>query len=197
MQLRVENAYYRRGALRGGSEGFLGTEIAHFQVVARGGLRLVSVQSTLTQRRGDLPPVQNLIPRSQLHYRFHRFFHAVVFNQKGKRQGSILLGARSMEELDRLGRQFLTAPDTVCSGQSRQCSVFPEACTVSVDIEIVVNGAPRTVLWGSRISTVAPGAQHIELLRLSGGRLTSVEIDTRGPDASLLPLLPGDQVKWD
>jgi hypothetical protein len=166
-------------------------------VVATGGLRLVSVQSTLTQRRGELPPVQNLIQRSQLRYRYHRFFHAVVFMQKGMKRGSILLGARSMDELDRVGQQFLTAPDIVCGGQSRQCSVFPEACTVSVDIEIVVNGAPRTVLWGSRISSVVPGARHIELSRFSGGRLTKLKIDPGGPDAFLLPLLPGDQVKWD
>jgi hypothetical protein len=197
MQLRVENAYYRQGALRGGSEGFIGTEIAHFQVVARGGLLLVSAQSTLTERRGGLPPVRNLIRRSQLRYRYHRFFHAVVFNQNGRRQGSVLLGARTMDELDQLGQQFLTAPDIVCGDRSRQCSVFPEACTVSVDIEIVVNGVARTVLWGSRISSVSPGARHIELSRLSGGRLTSVEIDPRASDTSLLPLLPGDQVKWD
>jgi hypothetical protein len=68
---------------------------------------------------------------------------------------------------------------------------------MSIDVEIVVNGAPRAVLSGSQLSSVAPAARHVELLRLFGDRLTPVQIDPNDPAALRSPLLPGDQVEWD
>ena len=197
MELRIENAYYREGAPKHGLAGFLGTEIARYQVRPKRSLRLISVQSGVAQRPGDQPPVQELIRASQMHHRYYRFFFAIVFRQKGESRGSVLLGAASIAELDRLAAQLLTQPESICGGGSVHCTVFPEACSVGAEIEIVVNGAPRNVAWGSLLASVAARPRHIELLRLHSGRLTPVEIDPADTDALRLPLLPGDHVTWN
>ena len=196
MKLRIENAYYKEGVPKHGLAGFLGTEIAQYEVRPNGSLRQISVQSGLAQRPADQPPVQELIPTSQFRYRHHRFFFAIVFKRQGEERGSVLLGARSAPELDRLGARLLADPDSVCGGQSPNCTVFPQACSVSTEIAIVVNGSPRTVPWGSVLSTVAARPQNVELLRSYHSRMTPVEVDARDPNALRLPLLPGDRIQW-
>jgi hypothetical protein len=196
MELRIENAYYRDGVSKRGFAGYLGTAIARYQVRPNG-LRLVSVQSGLKERPAGQPPVQELIRASQRRYRHYRFFYAVVFKQKGGTRGSVLLGAGSMDELDRFSTRLLSDPDSICGGQSIHCTVFPEASSVSLEIEIVVNGAAHTVPWGSLLASVAARPRHVELLRLHSGRLTPVEIDPSDLNALRLPLLPGDRINWD
>jgi hypothetical protein len=197
MELRIENAYYRDSMPKRGTAGYLGTATARFEVRGRSGLLLLSVQSALTRPPRDQPPVQELILPSQRRYRLYRFFYAIVFNQRGNLHGSVLLGARSQDEIDRLSERLRMEPDAVCGGASAHCTVFPEMCTVSIDIQILVNGVARTVLSGSPLSSVAPGAKHVALLRLSGGHLEPFKIDSADPGALRTPLLPGDQVKWE
>lgn len=196
MELRIENAYYREGMPKRGLTGFLGTEIARYETGSDPGLRLTSVQSHLAQRPGDQPPVQELLPGSNSRYRCYRFFYEVLFNRKQELRGAVLLGADSSDELDRLAAKLLTEPESVCGGQSIHCTIFPEACTVSIEIKIVVNGAPRTVVWGSRLASVARRPRHVELLRPYAGRLTPVHLDAADPKALRLPLLPGDRINW-
>jgi len=197
MELRFENAYYKEGAVKRGLTGFLGTEIARYQVRSRR-LRLMAVESVLPQRPRDQPPVQQLLPVSEMRHRFYRFFYAVVFSKRREEGGAVLLGGRSADELDRLGARLLSEPDSICNAQSSHCTVFPAACTVSVEIEIVVNGAPRTVPWGSLLASIGPKAEHFELLRRSvGGPPAPVTIDLNDPKTLRLPLMPGDQLRWE
>jgi len=195
-ELHIENAYYREGAPKHGIANFIGTEKAVYQV-RPGSLHLVSVESGLEQRPSDQLPVQELIGPSRLHYRYYRYFFQIVFRQKAGARGAVLLGANSMDELDRLASQLLTDPDAVCTPQSPHCAVFPEACTVALEIKIVVNGTPRTVVWGSLLDSVAKHPQTLRLLRLQDGRATPVEVDASDPNALRLPLLPGDRVEWN
>lgn len=197
MELWIENAYYREGAPKHGLNGFLGTEIARYQVRLQMGLRLISVQSHLKRRPRDQPPVQQLIRDARKRRRHYRFFYAVVFKRKGNIRSSVLLGAESMDELDRLTTQLAGNPDSVCGGQSLNCTVFPAACTVSLEIEIAVNGAAQTVPWGSLLANIAARPRRLELSRLYHGQLIPVQIDPADPNALRLPLLPGDQVNWD
>jgi len=60
---------------------------------------------------------------------------------EGGRTRCRFAGASSIDELDVLAARLMTDPDAVCAGQSPHCAVFPQACTVSLEIEIVVNGA--------------------------------------------------------
>ena len=197
MELWIENAYYRQGAPKRGLANFPGTETAKYQVRPKIGLRLISIQSHLQKRPPDQPPVQKLIRASQQRYRYYRFFYAIVFRQRGAVRSSVLLGAASINELDRVAALLLSDPDSVCGGQSTHCTVFPAACTVSLEIEIVVNGARQTVPWGSPLASIAAKPRHIGLVRLYNGRLTPVEIDPTDSNALRLPLLPGDQVDWE
>jgi hypothetical protein len=137
MQLRVENAYYREGAPKHGLAAYLGTEVARYQVQPNGNLRLLSTQP-MKDRPGDQPPVERLMPSSVRRYRYHRFYFAIVFKRNASARGSVLLGSNSTSELDRLAAQLLTEPDSVCSDQSTHCAVFPEDCSVAVEM----NGQP-------------------------------------------------------
>jgi hypothetical protein len=195
-ELHIENAYYREGAPKHGVANFIGTEKAVYEVRPRS-LRLISVESGLQQRPDDQAPVQELIGPSQLHYRYYRYFFQIVFRQKAGVRGAVLLGASTIGELDVLAARLLVDPDAVCTPRSPHCAVFPEACTVALEIEIVVNGAARTVVWGSLLESVATHPRQVRLLRLYNGKLTPVEVDVSDPNALRLPLLPGDRVEWN
>jgi hypothetical protein len=187
MELRIENAYYRPGVPRGGSHGFLGTEIARYRVQTNGTLRLLSVQPLKNRPRGE-PPVQQLIPRRQRRYHDHRFYRE-VFLPSGHTRGSVLIGANTQEELH-------TDPHILCAKRSAHCTVFPEECTVSIEMEIFVNGAPRNVLWDSDVASVVDHPRRVEVLRLHNGRLIPIKLNPHDPRALQLPLLPGDRINW-
>ena len=195
-ELRVENAYFREGAPKRGLANFLGTEIARYQMLATGALEQIGVQSRVAQRPSDQPPVQQLLSESQRRYPHHRLFFQVLVSKKADIRSAVLLSAESIDELDRLTDQLLTEPDSVCDGSSTHCTAFPEACSVSLEIEILVNGARRYVPWTSVLADVVERHRHVELLRPYTGRLAPVEIDPTDASAFRLPLLPGDRVKW-
>lgn len=196
MRLRIENAYYQAGMPKHGLNGFLGTEIALYRVGRNGAFHLLSNESKVDQRPPDQPAVTELLPATQDHYRDHRFFLAVKFSKRGDAAPSVLLGANTEQELEALAGRLNTAPGSVCGRGSPHCTVFPEACSVSAEIEIVVNGTPRTVLWGSTLSSIAPNPKRLELLRLHAGRPTPVRLDIADNNALRLPLLPGDRLTW-
>ena len=195
-QLRVENAYFREGAPKHGLANFLGTEIARYQVLATGVLKEISVESRVKQRPSDQPPVHQLVTETQRLYHSHRFFYQVLLNKKSDVRNAVLLGAESTEELDGLTTEVLTEPESVCGGTPTHCTVFPEACTASLEIEVMVNGAPRTVLWGSTLAEFAGSHRHAALFRLYQDGLAPVEIDVHDREAHRVPLLPGDVIKW-
>jgi hypothetical protein len=132
MQLRVENAYYREGATKRDLGAYIGTEIAHYQVQRNGSLRLLATQS-MKDRPRDQPPVESLMQSSIQRYHYHRFYFAVLFKRNSSARGSVVLGARSTAELDRLTEQLLADPDSVCNDRSTHCTVFPHDCSVSIE----------------------------------------------------------------
>ncbi len=194
MELRIENAYYQNGASRRGLTGFLGTEIARYEVLPRG-LRLLLVQP-MPNRPADQAPVQQLLSQPGLKFPYYRLYFEILFARSHNAHGSVLLGAGSKEELDQLSAQ-LAHPEEVCTATASHCTVFPEACSVSVEMKIVVNGKPQTVGWGSLLMSIADHPQHLGMKRLNAGRLTPLQIDPHDPDALRLPLLPGDQIVWN
>jgi hypothetical protein len=195
MELRIENAYYKTGYPKRGLDGYLGTEVAQYQVEPKGGLRQISVRSMKERPVGQLP-VQDLIRRTQRRFQYYRYYFAIVFKKNANESRSVLLGANSAAELDGLANALSTDPDTVCGPDSPHCVRFPEGCSVSIEMQIVVNGQPRTVLWGSTLGSIANHRQDISLLRQYEGHLVPVAIDTGDPKALRLPLLPGDRIHW-
>jgi len=194
MELRIENAYYEPGAPRSGLAGFLGTEVARY-IVRSHGLDLVAVQP-MPNRPNDQVPVQNLISNAQTKFDHYRLYYEVVFSQRDHSHGSVLLGAASQIEIDTLSAE-LSHPEAVCSQGSAHCVVFPEACSVSVEMKIIVNGKPESVLWRSTLASIIKQPHHLEMKRLYAGELRPVRINTKDPKSFLLPLLPGDRITWN
>lgn len=195
MELRIENAYYKDHFPKRGLDGYLGTEIVRYQLRPQGGLRQVSVQS-MNDRPADQLPVQDLVSRPARHFRRYRYYFEVVFRRDARASGSALLGSNSDAELKRLAAQLAADPDSVCGGHSAHCVAFPEACSVSIEMNIVVNGKPQTVLWGSSLGSIAAHPREVTLRREYEGRLTPIALDSRDPNALRLPLLPGDHIEW-
>ena len=196
MRVRIESPYYRDSVSERTLQNYLGTEVARYQVRPAGGLQLHSVESGLTQRPNDERSVEQLIRASQRRHRYYRLLFQVAFQQKGSATSAILLGAESMDRLDRLTDEVLSEPQSVCNVESANCTVFPEFCTVSPEFEVRVNGSTHAVLWGSTLRDVVENSRHVQLLRLHQGRSIPVEMDSSDPEALRLPLLPGDWIRW-
>lgn len=194
MELRIENAYYEPGAPRRGLTGFLGTEVARY-LARPHGLALVTVHP-MSARPKDQIPVQDLISRSKTKFSHYRFYYEVVFARRDHTHGSVLLGADSQVEIDELSAQ-LSHPESVCFQGSTHCIVFPEACSVSVEMKVIVNGKPKSVLWGSTLGSIAEQSRHLEMKRLYSGELRPIRMDAKDPKSLFLPLLPGDRIVWE
>lgn len=194
MELRIENAYYAPGAPRSGLAGFLGTEVARYLVRSHG-LALTAVQP-MSNRRGDQIPVQDLIANTQTKFGHYRLYYEVVFSQRDHSHGSVLLGADSQAEIEALSAQ-LSHPEAVWSQRSAHYIVFPEACSVSVEMKVIVNGKPESVLWRTMLKSIVKQPRHMEMKRLYKGELKPVRIDAQDPKSLLLPLLPGDRIAWN
>lgn len=196
MELRIENAYYQPGMSRRGLNGFLGTEIAQYKVGSHLGLKLLSVQPMKDRPLGQLP-VQELIPASQRHHRNFRFYYEIFFKRSGNVRGSVLLSANAWDKMATLSAELKNDPDAVCRDSSSGCTVFPEACSVSIEMEIVVNGEARNVIWGSTIASALDHPRNLQLWRNYNGRLTPVKLNSLDDEALKLPLLPGDHITTD
>lgn len=129
MELRIETAYYEPGAPRSGLAGFLGTEVARYADTSQG-LDLLSVQP-MKNRPNDEAPVQDLIAKAETKFSHYRLYYEIVFAKRDHSHGSVLLGADSQTEIDALSAQ-LSHPEAVCYQRATHCTVFREACSVSV-----------------------------------------------------------------
>ncbi len=195
MELRIENAYYRAGMSRRGLAGYLGTEIARYEVRSGGGLQLLAIQS-MKDRPAEQPPVEQLIRPFAMGSACYRFYYEILFRKSAEARGSVLIGANTKEDLDRLASDLLRDADAVCGAGSRNCTVFPEACSVSIEMEIVVNDKPRNVIWGSLLLHVVDHPRHLALFRMYHGRLLRVTLNAHDVEALRLPLLPGDHIRF-
>lgn len=193
IELCIENAYYRPGTSQHKLEGFLGTEKATYDVRADGKLELRFVRS-MQGRPSDQPPAQLLIAAEQLRTPYHRFYNEILFKRTGESRGSVLLSANTQDQIRHLAAEIVNDPDAVCHQASEHCTVFPEACSVWIEMRIVVNGQSKDVLWGIPLADVIHDAHNFQLLRVSNHRLLPIKLNIRDANAVRLPLLPGDHV---
>ena len=194
MGLRIENACFREGSAGRGLADFLGTEVARYQMHSAGLTEAGPVQ-LLPQRPAGVRRVDRLTPDAQRERTYHRFFYQVLINPTDTERVAVLLSSDSSAHLDSLTERLLASSEEFCGDDSQECTVFPETSSVAVEMEIFVNGSPRFVLWGSRLSSVAEQGSHPTLFRLYRGQWKRVEFDGSDPLALAVPLLPGDRVK--
>jgi len=198
IRLRVENAYWEEGASKSTSQlaarglnGYLGTEIATYQAQTTGNLRLIGTESKLLAKRpANQPPAVQLLPASHLSGRTYRLYYAVKFSRSTGPGAPILLSARSQAELEQLGARLKASPDEVCGARSSRCTVFPESCTVSAEMEIIVNGSPKAVSWGSILGSVAQGHPEATIER------AGVPVKMNAGDPLRTALVPGDKISF-
>jgi hypothetical protein len=158
-------------------------------------MHLLSVEPMKGRPEADRP-VQDLVSQDQLKFRYYRLYFEILFDRKTDARGSVLLAANTIDELTQLSTQ-LANPETVCAAGSAHCTIFPEACSVSVEMSIAVNGKPQFITWGSLLSSVVNHPpQQLEMQRIYRGRLTQVKLNPQDRTQLSLPLLPGDHIIW-
>ncbi len=104
MQIRIENAYYEKGYSRKGLNGYLGTEVARYEVKTAG-MHLLSVEPMKGRPEADRP-VQDLVSQDQLKFRYYRLYFEILFDRKTDAHGSVLLAANTIDELTQRSTQL-------------------------------------------------------------------------------------------
>ena len=193
-QLEVTNAIFKEGSVARKLEDYIDTQVAHVEVERRG-LRVLRVDSRLAAIPKDQTQAGDLIAPSLLRFRNYRYYYAVVFASKGRGSvgSAVLLGANSPAEMERLGERLAADPDSVCGPAAKNCTVFPQTCTVALQMGIVVNGGPQVVGWRTTLANVAPAGKAVKWTR--GGVVTDFAAGEAKLRATVL--LPGDQVEWE
>ncbi len=195
MLLRIENAYYKEGAQRRGIANYLGTETLVLRVMPDGKLKQLELLG-LAIRPPAQDAVASLLPIDRQRQRFHRFYFQVVVNRQAGTSNALLLSASSKFRLEQLSNQLARDPASVCGGKTHHCTVFPEACTVSLGMEIIVNRQPVKIAWGSTLASVVGQRKQFTLQRQHLGKLVAVQLNPEDPELLRLPLLPGDTISW-
>jgi hypothetical protein len=149
----------------------------------------------MLNRPKDDIAVQDLISSTKTKFSHYRLYYEIVFSHRDRSHGSVLLGADSQAEIEALSGE-LSHPEAVCSQRSAHCIVFPEACSVSVEMKVIVNGKAEAVFWGGTLGSVVKQPHHLEMKRLYAGELRPVRMDAKDSNCLLLPLLPGDRIVW-
>ena len=192
MALKLETAYFKPGEVRRGLANFLGTESVEIHVAPNGALRSTDLR-LLPNRPPDQPPIDSYLRPPQQRKRFHRLLLQVVMNRGTGESNAILLSGKSQAELAMLTAKLTADPGSICGG-GPNCAVFPVTGSVSVGMEVEVNGKPTFVAWGTLVGTLAGKQRPFSLTRLYRGRQRPVQLDINDPESLRLPLLP--QQTW-
>jgi len=202
MELRIEQAYFREGSPKRDLADYLGAQSVAYGVGKDGALRAGEVTSFLSnhperEQPRDQPPVQTLIPRRNLRYRYHRLFFQLAMSRTEAMHPAVLIGSGSVAQLDKLTKTFVLAGSRCGPRPSDKCVTFPAFSTTSLVVEVVVNGVSRKLIWGSTLGSVATNPRSVKLLRNANGRLESVPVDIADPETLRIILLHGDQLDWN
>ena len=106
------------------------------------------------------------------------------------------MGADSREALRRQDLQLKANARAVLGDSEANSVIFPRNVTVSLQFEILVNGKPASVSWGSSVKNVVGERSSFSMLRRYGRRNVPVNIDAKDPEALRLSVLPGDRFIW-
>lgn len=155
---------------------------------------MLSIESALAVIPKDQPRTVDLVTPTMKRFRNYRYYYAVVFANRGRGTtgSAVLLGANSLSEIERLGNRLVSNPETVCDAASANCIVFPQNCTVSLEMAVTVNGVSKSMAWGSRLSAVVPAGKNVRLMR---GKDVAKDFHAGAMEIRAFVLLPGDRVE--
>ena len=191
MSLQIDQAYFREGAESEDIRSYLGLESVRYAKTAAGPLREAEDSPPLAMRSPSQPAARELLPAAQRDLPHHRLYYQLLINETDDRRAAVLLSAPSRETL----QQLAADPVASCRQEPAACTIFPEHCSVSLQLEIEVDGKKMNVPWGTRLSLIVKGATEPRLYRSTGTRHERVELDPADPKALGIPLLPGDRVE--
>lgn len=179
MVLLLETAYFRDGAKTRNIADYIGTEKMALRT-GRDGALAMTEHVKLPARPAKQPSVVTLFPARERRRHRQRLYFQVVVNKASGKANAVVLSAGGQKEMAALVDHLIGK--SVCASG---CTVVPEGSSVSLAMEVIVNGQPRTVLWGTNARGVA-GADRVYTHRRGDKTL---------PPGGF-PLLPGDRLDW-
>lgn len=200
MTLKLERAYFTSASISKRLENFVGLESALFRTGPRGTLERKEL-TLLPQRPKDQPSITAELAGEQIRLRQHRLYFQVALDKTSGKSNAVLLSASSRPRI-------LEAKDVaqLCGagrgkGKGKQsgavsCKVFPEGSSVSLALDITLNGKVKNMLWGSTLGNAVGAAETFKLQRLYRGKWAEVKLDPRDPAARKLLLLPLDVIQY-
>jgi hypothetical protein len=134
----------------------------------------------------------------------YRFLMQTSFLRTGTKRFAILLGSERVSEMRTLEAKLAADPSAPCgaltSGTRRAvCVSFEGDVTVSPEVAVTVNGAPRYVPWGATLGNLlreVKSASHVRLRRMWEGQLRRVDVEDQAALARTV-LTGGDEIVWD
>lgn len=180
MALVLETAYFRDGAKTRTIADYIGTEKLTLRTGRNGTLAVVQHVPLPGRPKGQIP-VTAVFPEKERRRRQQRLYFQVVVNKASGKANAVVLSAGGSKEMAALTAQLMGK--AVCAAG---CTVIPEGSSVSLAMEIFVNGEARTVLWGSNVNSVL-GTQRPFTLR------RGEKVMPPGPSQGLLP---GDRIEF-
>ena len=176
----LETAYFRDGAKTRTIADYIGTEKLMLRT-GRNGALAVTQHVPLPGRPAAQIPVTAVFPEKERRRRQQRLYFQVVVNKASGKANAVMLSAGGSKEMAVLTAQLMG--NAVCEAG---CTVIPEGSSLSLAMEIFVNGEARTVLWGSNVRSVL-GAERPFTLRRG---------DKMMPPGAMMGLLPGDRIDF-
>lgn len=191
MSIKLDKAYFLPSESRQLRD-YRGLESAQYRYQPTGVLDLTDYLS-LPDRPSGQTPVSSALPADQLLCRHHRFFFQVVVSKELGAARAILLSSNSKGTIAKVAGNLLRGDGCPASGQiDVYCTAIPDLISASLLFEILANGKPLAVPWGSTAAGVVGSQRPVKLFRSFRGERVPVVFDSLDPGALRIPLWPGD-----
>jgi hypothetical protein len=215
LRLKIERAYF--STTDKSDKNYLGVSTVIFDIATNsdGSLHFQqsqpirynpdSLSQTDNERSRDLA-ILNLKP--QKFYRVLFYTHQVPTDQNFS---AALIGSDDSAHLDDFEQKMRADPGASCSSSTTksgenapatnndvQCLTFRGFATVSVQIQVELNGQPKYIDWGTKVTSVVPdkSLKSLKIQRLFANSYSPIQFNPRDPAIQDLTLVGADHLTW-
>jgi len=214
MRLHIDRSIFR--PIPSGAEtvaNYLGERTIYYQIVERRGnelaLKLNGIHNSAGLKRsvgGQLPDAT--LARSFSGARVLRLFLFTLFVPTHERRTALLIGAKDADTLNRGTAAIAKDPGIPCEqlmASGIQCASLDGTVSMSVDMDVVINGKMHYFPIGSTVASALSGlskdqyaeaTKTLRIQRLFRGQYAELEFDHQREAFSKLTLFAGDKLSW-
>ena len=217
LRLEVERAYYRDTALNMAAKSlanYIGTSDATYEIEEKQGRNIhfrlngVAYKPHELSSRHDRGIPDFTLPKFASPAPFYRLLLATDFVPDRIKRAALLVGAATIDQINAVTKLFQARHGLGCADLTQAnnviCVEFDGEVTVSPEVQVVVNGQIKYLIWGSTIRRLfaeqqvgqltIPKTLHIE--RLFDTQYSEIHFPPDDDAILDLTLVGGDRVSW-